>query len=461
VIESVVVQENETSPGTAQALQSLAVLQQLTVEAGTSDNLKQLVFRMANRSIGYCDYDRAVVWDLRSRAPRLLAVSGSPDLNQHAPSVTRWRQLVRRIRRPNKTTLLDAAAFDADHETWAALAQTTSGLSVAWQPIIVAGETVAALWLERWGNRRFATTELPRIEALGAAYALAWRAVAGRPRRLLRGLRSKKGVVAGLLTAGVLAALWLVPVPLRIVAPCEIVPADPVLISAPIGGVIDEIPVLPGREVKEGDLLAVYDQRVAREEIKVARQQVELVESDLQRTRVQALDDPAARAEIALLENRLRQERVRLRVAEHRVRQLEVRAPVEGVLMFADAHAWRGRPVQVGERLMLIVDPHRTKVRVRLPQDDCIAFDRERPLSVILSTDPRTVRPARLRFVANYSEVGRDGVPYFRAEAAWLAPDPHLRMGLEGSAILYGENVSLGYWLIRRPLAVMRRLTGF
>jgi multidrug resistance efflux pump len=259
---------------------------------------------------------------------------------------------------------------------------------------------------------------------------------------------------------GLIGVLCLVRLPLRIVAPCEVVPKEPVAITAPLHGVIDEIPVFPGRAVEAGELLAVYDQRVALEELKVAEQQVQIIESDLQRVRVQAFDDPSARAQIALLENRLEQERTRLRVAQYRGSQLEIRAPVSGTLMFGDPHEWRGRPVQVGERLMLIVDPRKTKLRIWLPESDNIEFDRERLLTVVLDADPSVSHSATLRFLANHSQVNSDGMACFRAEADWIEPEPGLRMGLQGTAVLYGNDVPLGYWLLRRPLAAVRRFIG-
>ncbi|MCH7840848.1 MAG: HlyD family efflux transporter periplasmic adaptor subunit, partial [Planctomycetes bacterium] len=298
------------------------------------------------------------------------------------------------------------------------------------------------------------------LEARGVAYGVAWRGVVRPPNVLVRTLESNKWRKIAVAAILFVAALGLIRVPLRIVAPCEVAPRDPVVVAAPLNGVIDEIPVWPGRSVEVGDLLAIYDKRVATEELKVARQQVEIIKSDLQRSRVQAFDSPAERSRIKLLENRLEQEKTRLGIAQYRVDKLEVRAPVRGTLMFADPHEWRGRPVQVGERLMMIVDPERTKLRIWLPGHDNINFDRDKPLTVILDSDPSSSRTARLSFVANHSQMNPDGVTCFRAEAEWIQGPSNIKMGLQGTAILFGERVSLGYWLLRRPLAALRRFIG-
>lgn len=452
-------QPTTAQPAAPDALAALAALPQVALEAGLSANRQELYFRVLNRTVAYCPYARAVLWDLRGRAPRLLGVSGQAAPAAHAALVADWRAIVCDLPRDGDPLLLGPggglmpAGFDA-------LARRTGSLSVVWLPIRAQGRVVAALWLERWSGQRFTRPDVERLTPLALFYGVAWRSVAGQHAARWTRRRGVMGAAAALVVAGIAAALAWIPVPLRIVAPCEVVPADPVAIAAPLDGVIDSVTVLPGRRVAAGDLLAVYDKQVATEELRVAEQQVQVLESDLQRARVQAFDDPTARAQIALLENQLAQERTRLRMAQQRFARLEIRAPNAGVTLFADPHAWQGRPVRVGERILSLVDPQHTKVRVWLPEHDNVTFDPHRPATIVLDADPRTTRQATLTFVANHSETTRGGVTAFRAEADWATPPADLKLGLQGSAVLYGDDVSLGYWLLRRPLSAVRRYFG-
>lgn len=444
----------------AEAFQALATLQQLTLEAGLSESRAQLGFRILNRTIAYCQYDRAALWLPAGRGWKLLGVSGGVDVNQQAPLVAEWTRALRATGDLQAPMIIEPDARPALPPEWHALGRRTNGFSLAWLPIVVSGRPVAALWLERWNGSRFTRHDLTRLEPLILAYGVAWRSVT-RPRgRLARLLGSRKWITACAASLAILTALVLVPVPLRIVAPCEVVPDQPLVIAAPLAGVIDEVLVLPGRQVAAGELLAVYDKRVALEELKVAEQQVLIIDSDLQRARVQAFQDADARAQIALLENRLAQEQTRLRLARERAARLQIRAPQAGTLMFDDPHTWRGRPVQVGERIMMIVDPQRTKLRIWLPESDKIEFGRERPVHVVLDCAPQASRRATLRFLANHYELNRDGQPCFRAEADWADAAATARMGLQGTAVLYGDDVPLGCWLLRRPLAAVRRTLG-
>ncbi|MBN2561809.1 MAG: HlyD family efflux transporter periplasmic adaptor subunit [Phycisphaerae bacterium] len=435
-------------------------MHQLSLEAGLSENPKQLMFRILNRSAIYCRYDRAVLWSITGRKPRFLGVSGNCGFNAQSPLVDDWRRVIEVMPQRESPTILDPASWESEPASWNTLSRRTNGLSVVWLPIKVAGEAVAGLWLERWGRKSFIDGELAQLETLALSYGVAWQGIFRRRGMLASGLLSRKRTVAATIAALGILATCFVQVRLRIVAPCEVVPEDPLVIAAPLNGVIDEVPVLPGRHVEEGDLLAVYDKRVPIEEMKIADEQARIVASDLRRLRVEAFDNPSARAAIALLENKLAQEKIRLRLANDRVAQLEVRAPTNGTLMLDDPHEWRGRPVQVGQRLMMIVDPSNTKLRVFLPDGDNIEFDHDHPVKVILDSDPGSSRLARLRYLANHSQLDRKGKATFVAEAHWLNSSCSTKMGLQGTAVLYGQNVPLGYWLARRPLAAIRKSLG-
>lgn len=448
------------TPVSAKAFEALARLQQLTLETGLSSDLKQLIFRILNRSIIYCRYERAVLWGLAGHGVRLLGVSGNAKVDQRSSLVTEWQSLLDSLPDRRQAAILDAHKFNLQRTPWDTLAKRTAGLSVVWLPITVEGRVVAGLWLERWGDNKFNADELAQLETLALAYGVAWRSVAGNRGALIRWLSTRRRVTIASVSAMLCGAMCFVTVPLRIVAPCEIIPKEPVAVIAPINGVIDEVLAQPGRPVEQGDLLVVYDKRVPTEEMKVAREQVRIIESELQRTRVQAFDRPSARTAIALLRNRLEQEKIRLRIAQLHVDQLEILAPVSGTPMLDDPHEWRGRPVQIGQRLMMIVDPASTKLYIRLPDSDNIDFDLTKPVSVVLDSDPRSSRSAKLRYVSNHSRIGKDSMPHFRAEAEWVNREPDVKLGLQGTAVLYGQRVSLGYWLLRRPLGAVRKYLG-
>jgi multidrug resistance efflux pump len=427
------------------------------LESGACRNRRELRFFLLNRTQRVIGYDRAVFFEYAGGRPRVRGVSGEDAVESTAPSVQAWQQVAAALEAPADVQVLDDEHAPAA-ATWSELSGRTEGLAVLWLPIVVDGRLRAALWIERWQGRRFTPGENRFAESASRGAAVAWRATA--PRRLSRLLNGlSRGRAVAIAAVVLIALLVLVPVRLRIVAPCEVVPAEPHLVAAPLGGVIAELLVEPGAVVTPGTLLARYDGRVVQQELRMAEQQVAMIAADLERARAAAFDDPATRAEVALLTARLAQEEARLEIARDRAARLEVTAPVGGTLVFDDPSAWQGRPVQLGERILTIADPERSKLLIRLPVADRLAFDTASPVTVLFDADPAKRVTAELRFVANHAETATDGRSFFRAEGQW-AGDVRGQLGERGSAVLYGDEVSLGYWLLRRPLGTVRRFLG-
>jgi len=447
------------APVSAEAFAGLSTLHQLTLEAGLSETRARLVFHILNRTIQLCSYDRALLWDLTGTAPRILGISGEARVDAQAPLVLESAAIVRALREPARAQEIGAPACTDGGKAFAALRARHEGLAVLWLPIRIGEDLLAGLWLERWGARGWAPAEQKILESLVLGYAVAWRAF---PRRLgMRAWWSARGRAAVAIgIALLLLALAGIRLPLRVVAPCEVVPANPVAVTAPLAGVIESVCVQPGQAVDEGSLLAVYDRRVAEEECRVAAQQVEVVQSRLQRARVHALDDAGVRAELPGLAERLEEEKIRLRLAAYRVERSEIRAPCSGRIARLDPNAWRGRPVAVGERILQIVRPEESKLRIWIAEADNIRFVETRPLTVVLAADPRTALTARLAYIARQSEIGPDGIPSIQADAEWESACPELKLGLKGTAVLYGEPVCLAYWLLRRPWGALRMTLG-
>lgn len=422
----------------------------LVLLAGQSRSRDELFFTIVNRTAAVCRYDRASLWTSGWR-PSLLAVSGNEKADPRSPFGVSWSAALRRFKNKKIPTLLAADDFQ-DAKTFPALAARTDGLSALWIPFPERGMGVL---FERWGTDSFSPADKEEMERLARAYSLMWRAprgvgVAAWGRRLFWAV----------FLAALVVALVVVRLPLRVVADCEVTAKSPRLVSAPMEGVIDEVLATPGQRVKTGDRIALYDSRLMEEELKISRRQVEVVEAELASARARGFSESRYRGETALLEARLEQESARLEALEVRFSRRVVTAPADGMVQLDDARAWRGKPVSTGQAILWLVDPEDTRVTIWLPQDDRIDFDLKRPVKVHLHALGGEPRNAILTYVSSFAQPTPDGGYAFPAEATWTGDERPPPLGLRGSASIYGEETSLGYWLLRRPMAWFRQWLG-
>lgn len=432
--------------------QSLKMSNYLALKAFQSKTPQSLIFLIVNDTYHMVRYDRALLWDMTD-TPTLIGISGEAKINKQAPLVVKWTQAVKEIQDPTRAQLLN---FSPKEE------KEASQATLIWMPINAHGALSLGLWLELWDQEKekIPPQELINIltNFLMPAYGAAWEKFT-RP----GAWRKKKFKKALILTsvAAAIASSFIIQVPLRIVAPCEIVPKDPYLVTSPLEGIIDHIAVVPGQSVHKGELLFEYDKQAPMQELEVAKKQVQILQSEIKRASTLGFEDAKERTGLGLLSLKLAKEKAVLQLAEYRASQLSIQAPQSGVVILDNPDEWRGNPVQIGEKILAITDPNKSKVKVWIPEGDNVDLDWERPIHIYLNTDPHKQLLAKISYISNQSKISENQVPSFVAEAEWMNETNISKLGLKGSAVLFGEDISLAYYLLRKPLAHLRNITGF
>ncbi len=413
--------------------------------AGDIATLPELQFHILNRTPLAVPCDRVSLW----QGQKLLGVSGNRPADPRGPFAEAWRRAMRLGKWNAAPVVVSVKNGGPAGEALAGLSPTLEAMRLP-----LPGTDIVCI-VERW-EKGFSQDEQEILTSMAGIYAAAWR---GRGRRW-RALRGRTiAWLAGV--AALAAAMFLVRLPLRIVAPCEIVPDETFLVATPMDGVIREVLVRPGEMVTAGQPLARYEEAVASDELAVARLQMETVEAELTALRTRSLSEPSLRGRVSVLEARLEQERARLALAETRWQRMNIVSPVDGMARLQDPDVWRGRPVAIGERLMWVVEPEQNHVRIWLPQSDRLDFDFSKTVRVHLDAFGGELFSATLSRVSDTAQMAPTGVYGFPADAEWTdKTEARQKLGLSGTAVLYGPDAPLGWWLFRKPVTGIRRWLG-
>lgn len=438
------------------ALNLLAGLNELTIKAFSSKNKEALIFLMLNETVRLVRYDRALLWEVDGKRPSFVGVSGQASISKESEAIGSIQHMIADIANPGKIQVLGEESFKDGGIKFAKHQEAGPGGTVLWVPLIVDGKVAAGFWLERWSKVAWHNEELSLISYLSRGYAAAWHKF-----KPFWHLSDPTKMTYKILALTIILLICFIPTPLRVVAPCEVVAKDPYLVTAPLNGIIEEVVVVPGEAVDQGQLLFRYDKRVPLQELKVAQKQVDIATSQLNRIMTQGYNDPEALNEASIWQLQLERDQIKLNLAEYYASELDVKSPVPGVVSFDDPDDWRGKPVQVGERVMVVVNPDNTKVKIWISESDNISFIGDEPIRIFLNIDPATSYTAEVVYVADYSLINEKGVTSFAAEANWIDGPENVKIGLKGTAVLYGEYVPLIYWLLRKPWNTMRQWIGF
>lgn len=450
------------NPPPDRRLIALSALVEIEKRARAAETPEALGFLMVNDTHMVVPYRQAVLYRVDTGAIQALSGLATPDPD--APFTRRLTGLLRALVRrepPTAPRALDLAGFAAASETPEAQEDARAFLAahlparLALVPLTRGGRTLALLLLAR--EEPFGTPETQILGHLADAYAHAWAALVGGGRR--RPIATRKRLVTGV---AALAAAFVLALPVRqsVLAPAEIVAEDAALVRAPVDGVVEAIHVPPNARVAEGDLLVTLDGRELQARLEIARQQLAVAEAELRQARQQAVFDDRSRAQIAILEGRREQHAAEAAFVEDTLARIRMTAPRDGIAIYDDPDDWEGRPVALGERIMRIADPRAQALEIHLAVGDAIVLEPGAEVAFFLNIDPADPVPATLVRAGYRASPTPEGVMAYRLRADFAADDPRLRIGLRGTAKLYGERTSLFLYLLRRPIAAARVWIG-
>ncbi|CAL8479225.1 efflux RND transporter periplasmic adaptor subunit [Caballeronia sp. S22] len=259
------------------------------------------------------------------------------------------------------------------------------------------------------------------------------------------------------------ALLLFVPVRQTVLAPAEIVSGSARIISSPIDGVIASLAVRPNQRVDAGALLFSLDETSLKSRVDVLQRQVAVADAELTAASQRAFDNAQSKNELTVLNGVAEQRRAELAAVTAQLQRTRVFAPENGVAVFSDPNDWIGKPVITGERILQLADPGKPAILIHLAVADAIALDPGDEVTLYLTAWPLAPLHGRIVETSYEAKATEDDIVAYRLLAS-VDDDAnereHARLGLHGTAKLYGRPVSLAYYLLRRPLAALRAWTG-
>lgn len=421
-------------------------------------SLRELAFVAVNEGFSVLRFDQAVLWqyDLRSQVA-VEAVSGLAEVAPEAPYV-QWlsRVAVHFAESPGQPVVASSLAD---------LPESLAEDGAEWSPdqlvhcALLSPEGVVLGGLLFARDEPFGEVDraVAQWMASAAGFSLwAWRRDYRPVQRWLRRTSTRR-LLMGVALA--LALLSFVPVRLSALAQAEISPIRPYPITAPVEGVVDSIKVQPNQIVAADEPLVVLNDTTTRNKLAVAVKALDIAKADLQRAINKSFTDDQSKGELNLLDARVREKVAEVAFLSEMLDRYSISAPQGGLAIFADAEEWRGRPVQPGERIMVVADPSMVEVTVYVPPEDAVQLELGSEVSVFLNVDP--LSPLKARIVqTSYETITMPDNSLAYVVKAKLEPGALPRIGLRGTAKVYAEEVSLGYYLLRKPILFLRKSLG-
>lgn len=450
----------------------LAVLLDLARQARHAGSREELGFLAVNDSHTLVGYRQAALWLTEGST---FALSGVVQLEANAPYVL-WLDQVCRVlaggsRQPRPVGATDlpevvGAAWNdwlPAYGLWLPLPVGSGDEAAAVQPgdqtggLLLARPTpwqaheiaLLAEWLDTWQHAWLAMHRSDRRS--WRSRLVSWWRPAGPGSSA-----AKRRIAWGL----ALAAAFFFPVRLTVLVPGELVPSNPAVVRAPQDGVVGSFFVKPNALVTPGQPLFDLDSTALTSRLEVAQQALVSAEAEFRQSAQLAVSDGKYKGQLALLTGRVEERRADVDFLRGQLERAHVLAPQGGMVLFDDPSEWVGKPVTMGERIMRVATPDDVEIEAWLPVGDAIRMENGTEVTLYLNASPLSPVAARIRYFAHDASQRPDGSYAYRVRASLQEGTAH-RIGLKGTAKLTGDRVPLGYWILRKPLAVLRQFIGY
>jgi hypothetical protein len=438
-------------------LRQAAALIELTGEMESSDTFERACERLVGRVQSFlgCSQVMLGLCEGKQSSCRLNALAGESavdalsERNRHIEAALD-EAIIR-----GTFTLWPASRDSQRHALLAhkRLAQAAGVATVVSSPIRDEDGRVQGAWIF-FGNEEFREREndLNFIQAaetrIGACLALLKRTRQNWLQRCVSRVLSLPRTVRGqtvLVALGLTLAAMAVPLPYKVKCDCEVQPTTRRFVAAPFEGKLEKSFVEPGDLVGKDHLLAQIDGREIRWELAGAS-------ADFSRAAKQ-YDGHLAEHDFGDAQlSQLEMERLALKtkLLEHRTERLDIRSPIDGIVISGDLKKAEGVPLTVGQSLFEIAPLERMIVEIAVPEADIAHIAEGMPVRVAFESFPEKEWESTVQRIHPRSEI-KNHEHVFVAELHLNNPYALLRPGMQGRAKITSHRHPLGWNLFHKP----------
>jgi multidrug resistance efflux pump len=256
--------------------------------------------------------------------------------------------------------------------------------------------------------------------------------------------------VAAVLSVFAFILLLRMPYTHSIESPCELVPVVRHSVAAPFDGVLQKTFYEPGDLVKQGQVMAVLDDREIRLELTSGK---EALATTRKKMDLHFAEEQMAEYQMATLEaNKIEQ---RIKLLQYRLENLNIKAPKSGILLQGDLERAIGITVKTGQVLFEVAPLEKLYVQIAIAEEDISYIKLELPGKLHINSYPDNQWDLKVSYISPISQA-QENNNVFVCEAIIDNSDGNLLSGMKGNVKLDAGKRPLWWVFFHKPIEWLR-----
>lgn len=444
--------------------QPLANLLSLQQELREQININELAFFISHQTRTIMNYQRAIVWSSNNNKHiSIRSISGRIQLNKYSPYQQNLNKFLTLLGNSNKQYKKCSQNFSKTE-----LPQEIQDIWPQHLPENLIYNRFDNTENETTGGYLIAKDQLPtehetkQLEWLSEAYNYSWQSLI-KPKTFFAKLTHNFGLKKIIVTSSVILilALMFIRIPQSVLAPAVITAKNPYVVTTPMEGVIKIINVKPDQKVQPNQLLFSMEKRDLRNANELAKRELSTALARYKKAVHTGFKDIKNRANINILKSEIKEKELEVNYTDSLILKSNITSPTSGIVIIDDPEKWIGKPVATGEKILEIANSEQIEIEIFLPVSDAINFKADDSVKLFLNAAPLSPIQAKVAYASFDAAITSEQILAYRVIADIDADQALARIGSQGTVKIMGKNVSLFYYVFRKPITTLRQSIGW
>jgi multidrug efflux pump subunit AcrA (membrane-fusion protein) len=239
-----------------------------------------------------------------------------------------------------------------------------------------------------------------------------------------------------------------------------VIPQNPYHINSPLEEVIEEVLVENNDVIEFQQPIVSFEKTQLKNSYDLALLELAVIETELLQAQQSSFQSKQDKALLAQLQKKIQIAQEKVNYQQLLLDESNILSPTSGVAVIKDRSLILGKPFKVGETIMIVADPDQILVEIMIPIQDSITIKKDANINVFLDSDPLNVLQAKVTKFSYEPELTPANILAYRVTGQLTENGNNPRIGLRGSAKIFGEKVHLYFYLFRKPIIFIRQSLG-
>jgi RND family efflux transporter MFP subunit len=450
---------------TERKVEILQTLVQVSTEITSTLNLERVLQAVVSLPGAVIPYERAAIALEQRGKLQVHAVSGMTHINPGDPEVERLREVLQWASLSGEELLVKQPGDEVEHEREETRAKfgryfaETHMRAFYALPLADDEGRVGVLSFESSDPEFLSEAHIEMVRILAGQATVALRNASFykevpfitvlepllQKKQKFLAVERRRRKLGFAIAAGLAVILAVVPIPMRVDGDATVAPARTAQIQPEVEGVVKQVLVREGDQVKAGGVLAELEDWPYRAALAAAQAKYEAANSAMNRA-LNANDG----TEAGMQKVQAAYWSAEVERAAQRLEKTRLRTPIAGAVVTPHVQDFAGKRLAAGDTFAQVVDNSRVSVDVAIDEKDILLLKPDASAAIKLDGLPLRTFRGQVDILSPKSELaGADRVFYARVSVP--DPDGVMRPGMQGRGKVGAGWRPIGFVLFRRP----------